>query len=484
MTAFVHRGVPRASTGRLEEAVGLERALVDHLREAAPDLGKDDASTLHLRVAAQRLQDAGHASALPERIWRVLQGLARDGRGERDGRGGSLGLGLRRLGPEAVRVTLHRSWDALAETAERRRLAGLRLLQHLLSSLPAGVRGTDLLVETTFRKLLAAIRSDLLLQARAREPEKLLDRALLWLHDQEVIRLHKACRCSGPRCPNHLSFGRRGFANADFAPLRLHYQDQVLQVHVMAEFVQRGLQAMADALLLAMDYFRLPQEEFLRRWLHHLCGGLRGRAMTSRTALTIAVGLARRGGRARARRAKPSSSASSWRAALSGSDPPAVSVGEAVSSVAGATTGGSSSRFPVNAAAAPGSLSPANRARRRLATRSRLAASAAVDDAMRRWTAEQPPPRATLERLEPRPQQVVGDVVVERLLGRAHAVLEELGAATHGISGPRLAARLGARQVPLFQSLAGVGWYVRRREIDGPTSEPRGVDTGTGPSRV
>ena len=35
----------------------------------------------------------------------------------------------------------------------------------------------------------------------------------------------------------------------------------------MDEFVQRGLEAMANALLLAMDYIRLPQEEFLRRWL-------------------------------------------------------------------------------------------------------------------------------------------------------------------------------------------------------------------------
>ena len=35
----------------------------------------------------------------------------------------------------------------------------------------------------------------------------------------------------------------------------------------MDEFVHRGLEAMANALLLALDYFRLPQEEFLRRWL-------------------------------------------------------------------------------------------------------------------------------------------------------------------------------------------------------------------------
>ena len=227
VTAFVHVGVPQASRSRLEEAVGLERALIEHLREAAPDMEKEDASTLHLRVATQRLKDAGHGSALPERVWRVLQSLARDGRGERDDRGGS--LSLRRLGPEAVRVRLLRTWEALAETAERRRIAGLRLLRHLLASLPDGVRGTDLLAETTFGKLLAAIRSDLMLKARAREPEKLLDRALLWLHEQEVIRLNKGLSVFRPAMSIHLSPVRRGFANPDFTPLRLHYQDQVLQ---------------------------------------------------------------------------------------------------------------------------------------------------------------------------------------------------------------------------------------------------------------
>ena len=50
-------------------------------------------------------------------------------------------------------------------------------------------------------------------------------------------------------------------------PLRLHYEGQVLQIHVMAEFAERGSEAISDAMRMAMDYFRLKQEEFLRRWL-------------------------------------------------------------------------------------------------------------------------------------------------------------------------------------------------------------------------
>ena len=264
LTAFVHTGIQHASKKRFEEAEALERDLITDLQEAAPAMGKDDTSTLHVRLATQRLKDAGHASALPERVVRILRGLALDGRGEEGGRGS---LGLRGLGQEAVQITLQREWAALIETAERRRAAAQVLLDHLLDRLPSGSRGTDLLAETTLGQLLNAIRSDLELKTTARNPERLLDRALLWLHEQEIIRLNKGLAIFRPAMSIRLSQEQRRFTNADFTPLKLHYQDQVLQIHVMAEYVQRGLQAMTDALALVMDYFGLKQQDFLRRWL-------------------------------------------------------------------------------------------------------------------------------------------------------------------------------------------------------------------------
>ena len=95
----------------------------------------------------------------------------------------------------------------------------------------------------------------------------MLDRALLWLHEQEVIRLNKGLAVFRPAMSIHLSQQQNRFTNTDFRPLKLHYDDQVLQIHVMAEYVQRGLQAMADALALVVDYFSLKQQDFLRRWL-------------------------------------------------------------------------------------------------------------------------------------------------------------------------------------------------------------------------
>ena len=268
LTAFVHVGVQRTSRKRFSEAAALEVALIEALQETAPDLQVGAASNLHLRLVTQHLKDAGHAQALPEQVWRILRSIAGDGRDEGGGKGS---LGLRRADSETVRVTLNRHWKALAETALRRRSGAERLLDHLLECLPPRARGTDLLAETTLGKLMQALNSDLELKVKTADPEKLaklLDRALLWLHEQEVVRLNKGLAVFRPAMTIHLGQDRqRRFLKANFMPLELHYKDQVLQVHVMAEFAQRGLDAMAEALRLAMDYFGLSQKDFLRRWL-------------------------------------------------------------------------------------------------------------------------------------------------------------------------------------------------------------------------
>ena len=262
LTAFVHAGVVRNSRKRFDEATELETALIAQMREAAPDMSKGDRWPLHLRIAAQTLRDEGVTDPLPERLWRILRSIANDGRGE----GGAAGsLGVRRRDAETVHVTLQREWSDLEELASRRREGAKCLLDHLLACLPPGSRGTDLLAETTLGKLLEAIKSDLFLKSK--NPEKLLDRALLWLHDQEVIRLNKGLAVFRPAMTIRLEEENRGFANADFAPLDFHYKGQVLQIHVMVEFAQLGLNNMADALHLAIDYFSLNQEDFLRRWL-------------------------------------------------------------------------------------------------------------------------------------------------------------------------------------------------------------------------
>lgn len=264
LTAFVHAGVERSSQKRFDEAAALEVALIAALRQQAPDLGKGGTSLLHLRHATQHLKDEGHAHALPEKLARIAMSLANDGRSE-DGGVGS--LRLKRLDAESMQVTLQREWSALEKTAQLRRTASALLMEHLLAALEPGARGTDLLAATTLGRLHAAIDSDLMLKAEIKDASKLLDRALLWLHEQEVIRLNKGLAVFRPAMTIRLNADRRGFVKVDFAPLKLHYDEQVIQIHVMAQYVQLGLQKMADALRLAADYFKLERATFMQRWL-------------------------------------------------------------------------------------------------------------------------------------------------------------------------------------------------------------------------
>ena len=264
LTAFVHEGVQRSSRKRLEQAAELEKALINLMREQAPDMDTGDTHILHLRQATQHLKDEGHDYALPERLWRILGSIGADGRGEGGG-GGS--IDLRRIDREAVRVTLRRGWEALSGTAAKRRAGANRVLDHLLGALPPRSRGTDLLVETTLGKLMSELRSDLHLKTEVHNYPKLLDHSLLWLHEQEVIQLNRGLAVFRPAMTIRLESGTRGFANTDYESLRLHYEEQVLQVHIMAEYATQGLESMTDAIRLAMDYFTLSEEDFLRYWM-------------------------------------------------------------------------------------------------------------------------------------------------------------------------------------------------------------------------
>ena len=266
LTAYVHRGVKGASKKRLVEACELETALISHMREQAPDLGKNDSSVLNLRFAAQRLRDDEVADPLPERLMRIVRSIGNDGREEDDEAPGSLSVRNRRR--DQAKITLHREWDALEKWAEVRREGARLLMAHLLQCLPPDARGTDLLADTTLGKLKHAIESDQIMKRRVRSPQKLMERALLWLHEQEVIRLHKGLVVFRPAMKIRLEpRASRVFTKADFEPLALHYEGQVLQIHVMVQFAERGLAAVSEAVQLAMDYFALPKEEFLGRWL-------------------------------------------------------------------------------------------------------------------------------------------------------------------------------------------------------------------------
>jgi len=266
ITAFVHVGIKGRSEDRLDEVLQLEKALISQMREAAPDLGRGDSTSLHLRHASSSLRKQNLQNPLPDRLWRIIRRIRDDVPSHGDETVRS--LTTRKLNSEMINIKLECNWEQLERNAQYRREGAKILLRHLIDRLPKGTRGKDLLAETTIGNLLGAIKSDLVLASHVKDLNKLLDSSLLWLHEMEVIRLNKGLAIFRPAMTIRMKKDdRRRFVKADFTALDLHYKGQVLQIHVIKEFATKGLEEMRVALQLAKDYFALREDRFLSCWL-------------------------------------------------------------------------------------------------------------------------------------------------------------------------------------------------------------------------
>lgn len=162
----------------------LETDLIALMREGAPDAEVDSGLPLNLQVACQTLRDRGHAGVRPDIVERLVCGMARDGRDQDGGRGN---LRLRKVSSTTLAVILQRSWQVIEQTATIRRQAAPLLLAHLVGKVANGIRGKDIQIETTLGDLLAALTGDMELRSSGvRDVTRLMERALLWLHEQEV----------------------------------------------------------------------------------------------------------------------------------------------------------------------------------------------------------------------------------------------------------------------------------------------------------
>lgn len=264
ITIFVHVGVENASRARFEESAKLEAELVSLLREEAPDADNGEPTPFNLAATSQVLREAGHKTVRPDVVEGLLRSMAQDGRDMEGGRGN---LHVRRASRGSLFVKLQRPWSVVDKTAEVRRQGAERLLSHLIGKVPRGARGKDIPVETTLGSLLAAINGDAMLRGAVSDPNKLMDRALLWLHEQEVVTLGKGHSVFRPAITLHLNPKGGSFTVQDFTPLEEHYTEQTIQTHVMAAYAEKGLETIDDAERLAEDYFVLERDAFMRRWM-------------------------------------------------------------------------------------------------------------------------------------------------------------------------------------------------------------------------
>ena len=293
ITCFVHQGVSDQSTDRYHKAAAMERDLIQHMQEQAPDqeVGGPPMD-LHVQATTSALKRAGHADALPLRVQNSLQSISRDSNQltqDQSNNGtdptapapqGS--IRIRNVGRDTIQVSLRQEWHRVEGSAQLRRDNAGRILRFLLQLLPQGARGKDLLVSTTRGALAEALSQAALplatgnnssqpvqgrhpSQYRGRDQE--LNAAILWLHQQEIIRLNQGLGIFTPAMTIRMEQGRGNFTEADFQPLQQYYDTQTVQIHIMAEYARQGLESATAAVRLTMDYFSMEQADFLKKWL-------------------------------------------------------------------------------------------------------------------------------------------------------------------------------------------------------------------------
>lgn len=265
VTVFVHVGGEGYSRHRFDIASRLESDLISLMREEAPEAEGDLGIPLNLPVACQTLRDRGHTGVRPDIVENLVRGMARDGRDQDGGKGN---LRLHKVSRNTLVATLQRSWQALEQTSIIRRQAAELLLGDLLRKVAKGARGKDIQVETTLGDLLGVLTTDAFLRTSGiRDMTKLMERSLLWLHEQDVASLGKGLTVFRPAMTVHLNPAGGQFTQKDFIPLEEHYAEQTAQTHVMAAYAEKGLVAMNEAVRLSEDYFVLDRDAFLRRWM-------------------------------------------------------------------------------------------------------------------------------------------------------------------------------------------------------------------------
>ncbi|GAA4230183.1 RecQ family ATP-dependent DNA helicase [Sagittula marina] len=265
MTVFVHVGVAKSSMHNLALASSLESDLIALMQELSPDLDDRAPAPLNLAETCQSLRDKGHPDVRPDAVDKLVRGIAQDGRSQDGGRGN---ISLRKASRNTLMVTLVRPWKTVEETARLRRLAAELLLNYLIGRLAKGVRGKDLQVETTIGDLLAQLTQDAFLNSSGvRDMTKLMERALLWLHEQGVLTLGKGLTVFRSAITVYIDPAGGQFTQTHFTPLEDHYGEQTLQTHVMAAYAETGLRSKNDAERLSEDYFLLNKEQFMKRWM-------------------------------------------------------------------------------------------------------------------------------------------------------------------------------------------------------------------------
>ena len=271
MLSAIFRPKGKNNATRVLAAVcDLENRLVRLLQEADPDADDGNWVGLDMRRLNQKLSNEGYDTS-PDILRQLLKGISYDGKGLAASQGS---FEINYIDRNRYQVRLQRSWGNIEKTICLRQNVAHVILRTLIrmanrQTAEAGGKSTgDVQLSFASDDLSGAIRSDIALRAEIKKMLPAIDRALMFMHEHQVISLQGGLAILRQAMTIRLSPAAKGrhYNTGDFKPLEIYYREKRLQVHVMMRYATLALEKLATAIRLVLDYFSLGRVKFIDKY--------------------------------------------------------------------------------------------------------------------------------------------------------------------------------------------------------------------------
>lgn len=265
-SAWIKNGKYKNAVSALNALMNAEEYFIRLLEEAEPD--GEGWIPGRLKSINHRLAQTHHPCT-PDQLVRFLKQWERDHEYVAQGRPA---VEFKAMSQDRIKLRLIRDWASVREGINWRHAYLLTLLTHLIDQAPNDER--DALVDFSEQDVMAVFDSELTLKSnRLSNPGQALLGLLTFAHQCQLLDLQNGKALISSAMTLRLSgdkiSGKRppGFTKGDYGPLRIFYEEKILQVHVVAEYARKATDKIAAHIAMIADYFRLDREAFNERYL-------------------------------------------------------------------------------------------------------------------------------------------------------------------------------------------------------------------------
>lgn len=263
MSAYISHGLANSSKDKLAR---LQASAIEALKVLGEqDPGPEGSVPLDLRQVNQELKNRSLESSVPM-LAKLLSVYKADTHGV--GQEAASLICVSRGGTH-YSATLRGSWSEVQANAANVFEAARVILKALVELLPNKTQaGANLMVNFSYEQLVEELQSNITTSTVFKDYNAVVDRALLLMHDQGILKLEQGLAIFRSAMTIKLLPENKAkpYTTQDYEPIQHHYKERIFQVHVMSEYGRRGILRMHEAWELVRDYFNMERESFAKKF--------------------------------------------------------------------------------------------------------------------------------------------------------------------------------------------------------------------------